>query len=770
MFWRTEHGSIVPYFNLFGDHRMLYKKTLIATALACAQLTVCSSVVLAKGSSTKEITLIHMGDLHGHTIPRPNLRSDGDGRMEGGIARIATKIKQIRSAHPNSLLFNTGDTTQGSGEALYSRGKALVDVVDMLGVNFYAPGNWDYVYGPARFREFFVNAGNPSKRRWHGLASNLYETDPNAPSVTEADGHTSLASYNAWSQYYADHGKRLLPPYEIKTVGNVKVGVIGCTTSRGPQVVGEWVTDGIEFTDCAKEVPKYVQEVRAKGVDVVVLISEIEIGRNIQIARAVPGIDIILNSDMHEETQRPIEVQSPDRTTLIIEEGQDGTMLGEIQLKLGNGAITQWNWTPHRIHNGIREDDAVARKIKQVRAPYTTAFKPDTIVNPFNGTYLKGSLDKVVGDTLVGLHRSGYSDDAMPAVVEGTSHDFIADAIRWWAHSDLATVRGFRYGTHVRPGPITRNDLFHFVPIGPRVGKASRIHAGQLRNQVDNSSLTIFSSDPGNPVINNAPGGNEGWAGGWMFAYSGPTLKFDPYYVRIPGQNQSRSRAIMVTMACDRLPPLEVAACVASGNGSAVTQVNNDQPSVNPDGTKNETAGGWTPSWAATVTATPVFDLTPTGWTYAAASATKVNLLPKLSVAGYWYAQSPDTINNCNNCFPRGTSNDVNSPDAPYLLPVNVGADGQPSLDANGNPILLRDANGDVVRDAQNRPQVAGSPIDMTEIIEKYLAATGSANPTGPRITLVNPLPGRAATNGVPFMQPLCGTIGKNPADPYICP
>ena len=35
-----------------------------------------------------DLTLIHMGDLHGHLVPRPHLRSDGTGGTEGGLARI----------------------------------------------------------------------------------------------------------------------------------------------------------------------------------------------------------------------------------------------------------------------------------------------------------------------------------------------------------------------------------------------------------------------------------------------------------------------------------------------------------------------------------------------------------------------------------------------------------------------------------------------------------------------------------------------------------
>ena len=56
-----------------------------------------------------ELTLIHSGDIHGHLVPRPNVRSDSTGRMEGGLARMATVINHIRKANPGqTLYFNTG--------------------------------------------------------------------------------------------------------------------------------------------------------------------------------------------------------------------------------------------------------------------------------------------------------------------------------------------------------------------------------------------------------------------------------------------------------------------------------------------------------------------------------------------------------------------------------------------------------------------------------------------------------------------------------------
>ncbi|WP_370585649.1 metallophosphoesterase [Tessaracoccus sp. MC1627] len=117
-----------------------------------------------------QIRFIHIGDLHGHLVPRPNVRSDGTGRLEGGLARMATLVARFRAERPDALLVNTGDTIQGSAEALFTRGQALVDVVDALGPDVFAPGNWDYLYGKERFLELFGPGsggpgGNPLQRR-----------------------------------------------------------------------------------------------------------------------------------------------------------------------------------------------------------------------------------------------------------------------------------------------------------------------------------------------------------------------------------------------------------------------------------------------------------------------------------------------------------------------------------------------------------------------------------------------------------------------------
>ena len=460
----------------------------------------------SSSGNSGEITLIHIGDIHGHLVPRPNLRSDGSSRAEGGLARMQTLIEQVRRRRAHTLLLNTGDTIQGSAEALYTRGQALVDVVNLLGIDAFAPGNWEFVYGTERFIELFASAR--PKAPWNAIAANVfYDGEP----------------------YAGKTGQPVLPPFLVREVGGLRVGVLGLTTRRGPQVVGTTVTRGFRFTGGDAELPTYIRIMRDRlKVDVLVLLSEQELANNIRLAEANSGIDVILSSDMHEVTTKPIVASTG---TVIVEEGQDGTRLGELTLKVRNGRLQSWNWASHVIDDRIAENKRVAARVAQVRRTFVTGPEFTQHVNPFNGTKLARPIDTVVGYTKVALHRSNFSHEDMPAVIEGSAHDFLTDAFREQAKADIGAIRGFRYGTHVRPGPIRMEDLYHFVAIGPMIARGT-IRGQQLKNQIENAAHGSFGTNVSE------------WTGGWLFNFSGVTMDFDAYAPRGSRASQIRVRRL----------------------------------------------------------------------------------------------------------------------------------------------------------------------------------------------------------------------------------
>jgi 2',3'-cyclic-nucleotide 2'-phosphodiesterase (5'-nucleotidase family) len=109
-------------------------------------------------------------------------------------------------------------------------------------------------------------------------------------------------------------------------------------------------------------------------VDAVVMLSEMGLANNIRLAEKIAGIDVVLSSDMHEETKVPVVAKSG---TVLLEEGQDGTMVGELKLKVKNHRVAMWDFKFHRIDASLPEDPATAARIAEIRKPFLAgpAFK-----------------------------------------------------------------------------------------------------------------------------------------------------------------------------------------------------------------------------------------------------------------------------------------------------------------------------------------------------------------------------------------------------------
>lgn len=703
------------------------------------------------------VTLIHMGDIHGHLVPRPNVRSDSSGYPEGGLAHMYTKIQSIRSAATKAkrpaLLFNTGDTVQGSAEAMFTRGQALIDVLNMFGINGYTPGNWDFLYGKDRFVQSFV--GDPSLgvaplAPWNIVAANLYYTG-----TTEVAGAVCPSTA----------GKRVAPPYRLLTAGNVKIGVLGMTTERGIPAIGLKATQGFTFTSgeaavtnrfgqADKELPCFVEYLRnVEGVDLIVMLSELELGKTIPMTETYPGVDVVLNADMHEETAKAV-VNSTG--TLLVEEGQDGTALGELQLTVKSRKITAYNWVQHVINTRIAADKTIAAKVVTARKPFTSGpgYVPNqTVTIGGNTAKLLRPIDTVVGTAGIDLHRSNFSHESLPAAVEGSSHDLMADAFKWAAGVDFATVRGFRYGTHVKAGTsIKMEDLYHYMPIAARIAKAGPIKAWQLSDQVENSTRSVFDTNARN------------WRGGWMFGYAGVTYDLDPYQgwgcrgsnikvngVSIAPQVSEPTANLSGFVNGELQVPKNASAATATISGSYDKATKTANMTVTVTGIfASQLTGAHIHLGGCGATGGIVYNIGTTGWTATAtgmkitfsapipaanetdflAGKTYVNLhttaysageirgqvvatsTRDLYVAGYWYADDPGTINNCGACT------------AGVITPL---------VDSSGNA------------------------LDSTEIVYNYVQALPNryANPSLYRINLLKPLP--LSLYGFSVIQPLQG-------------
>ena len=404
------------------------KKTLLLFAIGATTLV----------AKEVELNFMHIGDLHGHLIPRDHVKANEERTQQGGLAYLYTAIQDIRKKDKDAILINTGDTVQGGAEVLYTRGQAIITVLNAFGIDYGALGNWDHLYGEKRTAEIFLNKDKLAN--WTSLTSNAYNKET----------HKSLSK-----------------PYEIFTKKGVKVGIIGFTSERPAMAVGPSGFDEVTFTNGDKEFAKYVKLLRPQ-VDVLVVISELGLAKNIKLATEIPGVDFIFSSDMHEITTNEVVLEDG---TVVVEEGQDGTRLGHMQVFVEDGKVTRHVFKMRTINTDIIPDPKIAALIEKIRAPFKDDKTAHTHISQFSKKALKGSVQATIGKTDVDLHRSNFSDaKEMPAVIEGSSHTFLAEAFRAESGADLGVIRGFRYGTHIAKGDIQREDIFHYIPISPFIG------------------------------------------------------------------------------------------------------------------------------------------------------------------------------------------------------------------------------------------------------------------------------------------------------------
>ncbi len=484
---------------------------LVAMLMLGAMLTIAPvwAADAVAGQDVKVITLIHLNDLHAHLTTHPELVRYGErARLEqrGGMARLATLIKQVRKQYPNNVLMNIGDTYHGGVEALFTNGNAIVDPVNALGIDVGVVGNWDYAYGPIVTRTRFgplksmgvFTDGTVKKVNYQNLAANLKVTLP-----------------------FFRRGDYLMPPTLIKEVAGVRVGFVGITSDIVPRM-HPMLALGLKFTDYdnktyADLIKKHATDLRAQGAQVVVVMSELGIQKDYSLANIIPPdlVDVFFSAHTHEVVRKPLTSKSG---ALVVEAGGDGAYLGRMNITLKNNRVISRDWHLYDVTTKIAEDAGMKSLVAAARAPFLGDHVSVKLPSLPANVKLTQSIDTVVGYTSVPLDRHN--------ALESTFNNAIADVMRKVGKTQVAITPGFRFDSPVfvagsvledntiANGAITLEDVYRYFPVPYMVATGS-ITAEKLRKVMEYNLTSVFST------------GIAQQSGGWVDGWSGLKVKLD---------------------------------------------------------------------------------------------------------------------------------------------------------------------------------------------------------------------------------------------------
>lgn len=359
----------------------------------------------------------------------------------GGFAHLATLVRQLKASRPGALLLDGGDTWQGSATALWSKGQDMVDACKLLGVDVMT-GHWEFTLGAKRVEEIVAK---DLRGRVDFVAQNVRTTDFEDP-------------------VFASH--------TVREINGVPVAIIGQAFPYTPIANPRHLVPDWSFGIQDERLQKIVDEVRARGAQVVVLLSHNGMDVDLKLATRVAGIDAILGGHTHDGVPQPVPIRNAGGVTLVTNAGSNGKFLGVLDFDVRGGKVDGFRYRLLPVFaNLLPADPAMQALIERVRAPH------------------RARLEQPLAVTEALLYRRGNFN--------GTFDQLILDALMEVKGAQIAFSPGFRWGTTLLPGQtITREHLMDQTAITYPFTTVNDFSGEMIKTILEDVADNLFNPDP----------------------------------------------------------------------------------------------------------------------------------------------------------------------------------------------------------------------------------------------------------------------------------
>ncbi|MCR2746782.1 thiosulfohydrolase SoxB [Limnobacter parvus] len=359
----------------------------------------------------------------------------------GGFAHLSTLVKMMKASRPGALLLDGGDTWQGSATSLWTNAQDMVDAAKMLGVDVMTL-HWECTYGMDRVLEI---AENDFKGKIDIVAQNIKT---------------------------ADFGDPVFPSHVMKTINGAKVAIVGQAFPYTPIANPRYQVADWSFGIQEESMQEVVDQVRAEGAQVVVLLSHNGMDVDLKLASRVTGIDFILGGHTHDGVPNAIPVKNSSGTTYVTNAGSNSKFLGVLDMDIQGGKLRDFKYRLLPVFsNMLPADPDMQAFVNNVRKPYIE----------------KLSEPLALSEGL--LYRRGNFN--------GSWDQLIVDALMEVKGAEIAFSPGFRWGTSLLPGQtITREHLMDQTAITYPNTTLSDMKGEFIKTVLEDVCDNLFNPDP----------------------------------------------------------------------------------------------------------------------------------------------------------------------------------------------------------------------------------------------------------------------------------
>ncbi len=421
-------------------------------------ITICLAATFSIGlfSQTKsgKLIILHTNDMHSNLTgfsPEAEYTPclTGDDETYAGFARIAAMIKTERITHPDEVLvLDAGDFLMGTFFHIFETERGFqLNLMKKMGYDVVALGNHEFDFGPASLAKIIHSSMK------NGEIPALTLTNVKFDDKNEAD--------DSFEDLF---NTGIVKNYQIVEKGGFKIGLFGLigedAEASAPNSKPVEITDRIK---AAKNIVKILQ--KTENVDLIICLSHSGVaidkkghwvGEDVDLAKKVKGIDIIVSGHTHTELHEPIWIEN----TPIVQSGSQGKNLGRLEINIKNGEIASAKYQLVPVNDDIQGDCDIHKEIAaRIR------LIDDEILKPMGLGYYKPIAEtdyELICDDSVDLDSSNLGP-------------LISDALRYYVNeystttTDISIIAAgvirdkFRIGSK---GIQTVPDVFRIVSLG----------------------------------------------------------------------------------------------------------------------------------------------------------------------------------------------------------------------------------------------------------------------------------------------------------------
>lgn len=359
----------------------------------------------------------------------------------GGFAHLSSLVKKMKSSRPGALLLDGGDTWQGSGTALWTKGQDMVDACLALGVDVMT-AHWEMTLGAERVQEIIEK---DFKNKVSFLAQNIKTND---------------------------FGDPVFAPYILREMNGVSVAIIGQAFPYTPIANPRYLVPDWTFGIQEENLQIVVNEVISKGAQVVVLLSHNGMDVDLKLASRVTGIDAILGGHTHDGVPGAIPIRNSKGVTLVTNAGSNSKFLGVLDFEVKQGKIVDFRYKLMPIFADlIPADPQMNQVIDRVRAPF------------------EKRLSEPLAVTEGLLYRRGNFN--------GSFDQLILDGLMTMKDAEIAFSPGFRWGTSLLPGQTIRmENLLDQTAITYPYTTVNMMTGEMIKTILEDVADNLFNPDP----------------------------------------------------------------------------------------------------------------------------------------------------------------------------------------------------------------------------------------------------------------------------------